>query len=118
MTDNNHIALKNIIANLGIAEAIEMLEYALPRIVQRKNQLSQHIHAQDWEAAKQYAHQTISSVSLYGSESLETQLHRVKLLGTTDIDPITFEQELSLAFDHVVQGVKEWLNQQANDAIF
>jgi len=84
------------------------------RVLHKKNQFSQHIHAQNWESAKQCAHQTISSVRLYGSESLETQLHRVKLLGTTDIDPIELEQALSLAFDQTIQAVKEWLNQQAN----
>jgi hypothetical protein len=112
MIDNNRDAINNCISTFGIIEAINIFEYALPRIVQRKKELCGYIQAQDWLAAKQCAHQTISAVRLYGSDHLEQQLHQVKLLGTSDIDPTQFEQILAQAFDQAIQTVTEWLAQQ------
>lgn len=110
--NSNDNALDQCAEHLGMEEAIDMFDYALPLIVKRKQELCSYLQTQDWEAAKQCAHQTISSVRLYGSQHLETQLQHIRLLDTTDnhTDPIQLEKTLAQAFDQTIQEVTIWLD--------
>ncbi|CAA6828309.1 MAG: Unknown protein [uncultured Thiotrichaceae bacterium] len=105
---NNH-SLDIVANNLGLEEAVEMFEYALPHISQRRDELRKHISISDWEAAGQCVHRTLSSVNLYGSDRLEELLLQVKLASTGEVEPSTLNQELSKEFDNVLQSIKQWL---------
>ncbi len=111
MSDKNSCSLETIAQNLGIEDTIELLEYALPRIAQRQKKIQESLLAEDWEAASKCAHQTISSVRLYGTEELEKLLRQAKQAGedTADADIVTLQQELLAEFDHVSQTIREWL---------
>ncbi len=116
MSDKNSCSLETIAQNLGIEDTIELLEYALPRIAQRQKKIQESLLAEDWEAASKCAHQTISSVRLYGTEELEKLLRQAKQAGedTADADIVTLQQELLAEFDHVSQTIREWLLTHTN----
>lgn len=109
MTDRENNALDLVAANLGLEEAIEMFEYALPRVLLRKKEILEHMQSQNWEAACNDAHRAISSVRLYGTQRLEDLLRQVKSVSTGEVDSQVLQQELSDEFDSVIKAISDWL---------
>ena len=114
MPDKNNLSLETVVRRLGVEDAIEFLEYALPRIIQRKKWLQEYLSTGDSEAASQCAYRTIGSVRLYGSTKLELLLEQVKLVSNGDIDPVSLQRELSVEFDKAINAIREWLEAHTN----
>jgi HPt (histidine-containing phosphotransfer) domain-containing protein len=100
---NKSESLEQLSQQLGVKDTIEVLEYALPRIIERQEKIHQHLQMKNWQAASKDAHQIISSVRLYGSDELEKLLKKVK-----DCQQIEANQ-LSTAFNEVIQAIQQWL---------
>jgi hypothetical protein len=109
MPDKKDLSLETVVRRLGVEDSIEFLEYALPRIIQRKKWLQEYLSTGDWEAASQCAYRMIGSVRLYGSAKLELLLEQVKLVSNGDIDPVSLQYELSVEFDKAINATREWL---------
>lgn len=113
LDNNNNNNLSLVVENLGVEDAIELFEYALPRVLDRKSQIIKHMQSQNWDAARDDAHRAISSVRIYGTERLETLLRQVKMASTGEVDSQVLQQELSDEFDHVVQAIAGWLQENS-----
>lgn len=102
-------ALDNLLTNLGKKDTVELLEFALPRIVERKIALMQLLNANNWEAALQVAHKTLSSVRLYGSNQLEALLQQVCRQDMAVVATPEFQATLESEFSGVITTLKQWL---------
>ncbi len=105
-TRNN--SLEQLAQDLGIEDTIEVLEYALPRIVERQKKIQQHLQAKHWEKASICAHQTISSVSLYGSDELERLLNKIK--DHNESRRVELQEQLSKEFNNIIEAIQQWLS--------
>ena len=105
-TSQNNL-LDKLMQDLGIEDAIEVLEYALPRVFERQKKIQQHLQAKQWEEASAYAHQTISSIRLYGSDELERLLRKIK--ERNESERIELQGQLSREFTDVLQAIEQWL---------
>lgn len=110
MMKENFVALDKVAAGIGVKDAIELFEFALPIVMERRQTLQNYLQTGDWVAAARYAHKTISSVRLYGSETLEVLLRQAMQVDNGEIDVATLQQALLAEFDSVISTVREWLN--------
>lgn len=98
---------------LELVDRIELLEYALPRVIEREQELSTFLLAHDGEKAARCAHTALSAVRLYGSPKLEALLHQTLKLGDTadinEVDVLMLQQELSKEFTVVIDRIRSWL---------
>ena len=108
MNKNQNNSLEQLAQDLGIEDTIEVLEYALPRIFERQKKIQEHLQAKHWEKASSYAHQTISSVSLYGSNELERLLNKIK--DHNENKRPELQEQLSREFNHITQTIQQWLS--------
>jgi hypothetical protein len=106
----NGILLDAMVDKLGMKDTIEMYEYALLKIPEKKNKLQSYIVSENWLHAHQMAHKSLSSARLYGTEKLERLLRQVRLVGTPAIDAPVLAQELSDEFDYVSEQINQWLD--------
>lgn len=113
MINENLVALNKVAAELGLVDAIELFEFALPIVIERQQMLQNYLQAEDWVAAAQCAHKTISSVRFYSSERLEGLLRQAMQVRTGEIDVAILQQALFAEFDAVISTVREWLSTQA-----
>lgn len=104
-------SLEAVKQKLGVDEAVDMFEYALPRISERKNELLAYIKAENWEAVSNCSHTAISSVRLYGTESLERVLREVKRSAEANKFPANLEVLMSNEFDLVSNRILLWLKE-------
>lgn len=113
MSGSTEASLQTLQENLGIKDTIDLLVFALPRIRERQQALHQCLQARDWEAASRVAHQTLSSVRLYGSSQIEQLLQAVRQQDIGVISSASFQQSLVQEFESVTHTVKTWLAKHA-----
>lgn len=94
---------------LGAEEAIDMFEYALPRIDDRKNELLVGIVDKNWEAVGNSAHRIISSVRLYGTQKLERILRAIQLSAKAGDVPSALKLGMLQEFEFVKARLKQWI---------
>jgi hypothetical protein len=99
--------------NIGHKDTIELLEFALPRISQRGNDLQKCLLAKDWDSAAKIAHQTLSSARLYSSSQFELQLQHIHNKEIELIDTALFQQEFHDEVEKVKQAIRSWLDKQS-----
>ncbi len=108
MNTNQYNLLNKLTQDLGIEDTIEVLEYALPRIFERQQKIQQYLQTKQWENASACAHQTISSIGLYGSDELEKLLNKIK--DRNESERIELQDQLSREFTHVTETIQQWLS--------
>ncbi|WMP19452.1 hypothetical protein [Thiothrix lacustris] len=102
-------ALDALAIQIGEKEAIELFQFALPAVIERQHKLEQHLGAGEWADAAHFAHKTISSVRLYGSNRLENLLRQAKEAANEQVDVTLLRRELSEEFEVIIKAVREWL---------
>ncbi len=110
MRDSTSVALTELHKNIGLKDTIELLEFALPRIARRGDELQRHLLTADWDAASRIAHQTLSSVHLYSSSQFEQQLQQIHQQNIVVIDTPSFQQELREELDSITHAIRVWLD--------
>ncbi len=108
MNTNQNNLLDQLTQDLGIEDAVEVLEYALPRVFERQKKIQEHLQAKQWKEASAYAHQTMSSIRLYGSDELERLLNKIK--DHNENERIQLQDQLSQEFSLVIQTIQQWLS--------
>ncbi|MEB4592710.1 Hpt domain-containing protein [Candidatus Thiothrix sp. Deng01] len=108
------IVLDEIAGRLGREKAIEIVEFSLPYIAGKEQQLRDALQAGDWETAARHAHKAISSVRLFGSVKLEALLRQIKD-GDSGLDAGEVQQALSAEFAQVEASVHSWLAANAGE---
>jgi hypothetical protein len=103
-------SLDEVATRLGREKAVQIVEFSLPYISQKGQQLNDALIAAEWESAAHYAHKAISSVRLFGSAKLETLLVQIRD-GNIDQDTMDIQQELLAEFTDVQNAVNAWLIQ-------
>jgi hypothetical protein len=109
ISDSTDNALADLQQNIGTKGAIELLEFALPRIAQRGKELHQYLLAKDWDAAVMIAHQTLSSARLYSSSSFEQRLQQINEKNIAVISTASFQLELQEEFEVINCAIRTWL---------
>ena len=102
--------LKETESYLGIADTLDLMSNAFPLIVERKNMINLALQEGNFERAAAYAHKTIGSIRLYGTDKLEGLLSQLKEQQVTAETLDGFQAELSEEFDSVSFTVGEWLS--------
>jgi hypothetical protein len=103
-------AIEQLVDKLGETEAIEMLEFALPLIVERESNLTDQLLSGNLAEAAKYAHKTISSIRLYGSSELENLLQAVKDV-KNHAQALALQPRLSKEFNLTINVVKNYLHE-------
>jgi hypothetical protein len=106
----NNVSLDAMVDRLGMKDTIEMYEYALLKIPEKKKRLLHYIVSADYFSSRQMAHQLLSSVRLYGTEKLDGLLRQVRFVGTSKVDEAALVLALSDEFDTVSKNISQWLN--------
>ncbi len=101
--------LNRMATRLGTEDTIDLLTFSLPLIVEREQALRSALLLGDRESARLYAHKTLSSVRLYGSERLEQLLLSVQTLKTDETDLTAFQQALSAELELAINAIQSWL---------
>ncbi len=102
-------AMGAVAMQIGEKETIELFQFALPIVIERQHALEQHLRAKEWAEFKQFAHKSIGSVRIYGSERLEVLLRQAHDIDNDGVDLLAYQQELSKEFEAVIDGIREWL---------
>lgn len=102
-------AIKETEADLGTVDTIDLLSNALPLIIERQKMIELALQEADADSAGFYAHKTLGSVRLYGTEQLENYLNQLKHDQVADQDIDSFKTRLSNEFDAVIFTIGEWL---------
>lgn len=110
MTDVGSEAVDGLLENLGMKATVELVAFALPHIVLRRDSLKQLLHASDWEGAGRVAHKTLSSVRLYSSGQLEALLRQVCQQDIGVISRPAFQAMLDDEFSSIINRLESWLN--------
>lgn len=109
MTDSTNSALEELQQSMGLKDTIELLEFALPRIEKRCDELKRHLLAEDWDSAARVAHQTISSAHVYSSSRFEQKLQQINQKNIEIIGTVSFQQDLTEECEAIIQSIKAWL---------
>lgn len=103
--------LDNLLGALGRKDAVEVLVFALPLIIERKNALGQLLQAGNWSTAGHVAHKIVSSVRMYGSTQLEALLQQVRQQEIAVISTAEFQATLDGEFSTVIHTLENWLSE-------
>ena len=103
-------ALSSLEQNLGAKHVYDLLEFALPVIQDRGQRLQEALDQEDWELAAKIAHQTCSSVRLYGSQHFEMLLRSIMQKDLPYISSVKFKHELTVELKSVLTSIDEWLS--------
>lgn len=109
MSDTTQLALAELVKTIGLSDAIEVLEFALPHISMRKDEIQRRLAAADWEGAAHVAHKTISSVCVYSSDPFEHHLQQIYQQDIAVISTADFQHALLKEFTDIEQGIGAWL---------
>ena len=109
MSKNPFVTIDATAMHLGEKSTIELFQFALPIVIERQHSLEKHLCAGEWAAFKQFAHKSIGSVRLYGTERLEALLRQANDVDKDEFDLLTYQQELSEEFETVIGSIREWL---------
>lgn len=109
MTHVGSEALDSLLENLGVAATVELVAFALPHIILRRDSLKQLLQAGDWEGAAQVAHKTLSSARLYGSSQFESLLRQVCQQEMGVISTAEFQTSLDEEFFSTIKTLEQWL---------
>ena len=109
MTHVGSEALDSLLENLGRAATVELVAFALPHIVLRRDSLKLLLQTGDWEGAGRVAHKTLSSVRLYGSSQFEALLRQVCQQETGVISSAAFQTTLDKEFSSTIKMLEQWL---------
>lgn len=101
-------SLDDIASRLGNDKTIEIVEFSLPYISEKEQQLRESLLAADWEAAARHAHKALSSVRLFGSGKLETLLIQIRD-GAVEQNAEEIQQALSAEFTDAQDAIHAWL---------
>lgn len=104
------LAVKQLLSKYGAVDTIEMLEFALPLVVERKESLSESLLSNNLAEASKIAHKTISSIRFYGSSRLEDLLKEVKDVRSQQ-KALELQPQLIEEFDVVINVLRKWLLQ-------
>ncbi|MGB0361024.1 MAG: hypothetical protein ACPGVP_08690 [Thiolinea sp.] len=105
-------AIEETKGDLGIADTVDLLSNSLPLIIERKNMINLALQESDLDRASLYAHKTLGSIRIYGTEKLESLLNRLKdkQLDERGSNDFHLKDELSVEFDSVTFTINEWLS--------
>lgn len=106
---NTHQKLAKLEKNIGITDTVDLIQTALPILIERKATLGKLLLAEDLEGASACAHKTLGSVRLYGTDQLESLLTQVKELNPDQVDLIDFQGQISEEFSMVIDDCIKWL---------
>lgn len=107
---STNAALDELQQSIGLKDTIELLEFALPRIEKRCDELKRHLLAEDWDSAARVSHQTITSAHVYGSSRFEEKLQQIHQKNTTTIGTVSFQQHLTEECQEITQAIRAWLD--------
>lgn len=102
------LAIKQLLSKYGATDTIEMLEFALPLVTERKESLKKSLLDNNLVEASKLAHKTISSIRLYGSSRLENLLQEVKDVKSHQ-KALELQPQLVEEFDVVINVIRNWL---------
>lgn len=102
-------ALDSLLENLGMTATVELVAFALPHIVLRKDSLKQLLQAGEWEGAARVAHKTLSSARLYGSSQFDSLLRQVCQQDMAIISTAEFQTTLDAEFSSTIKALEQWL---------
>ncbi len=105
---NSMTALDSLTMRFGVKKMIKMVEFSLPYLSQREQELRESLLSGDRDTASHTAHKAISSVRLYGSPKLEALLYQVRD-GDYGANVEALQKELSKEFTFVTNVAKAWL---------
>ncbi len=100
--------LDDLSQRLGHEKTVQMIEFSMPYVDKREQELHEALQLNDWQAASHCAHKAISSVRLFGSPRLESLLVQVRD-GLNEQDTTWIRAELSEAFSAARSTVNAWL---------
>lgn len=101
--------MKILVETLGEEAARNFLQFALPKVTERSEELIKSIEAQNWEDAATQAHRFKGTVMLYGSSSLLQKLQNIINKNKDHIKNENFIQELKAELDQTQNSIKTFL---------
>jgi HPt (histidine-containing phosphotransfer) domain-containing protein len=112
MSDTTQLALAELVETIGLSNAVDVLGFALPHIIMRRDEIKRCLAAADWNGAARVAHKTISSVRVYGSGQFEQRLRQIFQKDIAVISKADFQQALLEEFTDIEQSIGVWLAAQ------
>jgi HPt (histidine-containing phosphotransfer) domain-containing protein len=109
MPTSNSSALTELQKIFSKEDMLEILEFALPRITEKGDELQQLLAASAWEPAARIAHQMLSSASTYASKNFDNMLRHIAQQDLDVINCALFQQALKLELSGIIHDIQEWI---------
>ncbi len=109
MTISSSDALKESQKLFSKNDLLEILEFTLPRLTEKGEELQRLLAASAWEPAARIAHKMLSSANTYASKSFDIMLRHIAQQDLDVINSALFRQELKQELGIIKHDIQDWI---------
>ena len=90
-------------------DMLEILEFTLPRVTEKGDELQRLLATSAWEPAAKLAHQMLSSANTYASNDFNNMLRNIAQQDIDIINQALFQQKFKHELNLIIHNIQDWI---------